>query len=112
MKISSFVNDPDGTPLHSSGLTGDGGPAAQSFTERRKIEQQRRIIKGYRHSLIGANFGGDRGQITSTPRPAVGGATPPVTPPQAANERNSLETPPSPLPSFKEPPSRGFNPYS
>jgi len=99
MKFSRFVTTPDSTPLHSSELAGKGAPAPQSFTERRQLEKQRQTVGGYQQSLM-ANSYVQRGQV----RPPVrqSSLTTPLPRQQAMPETQS----------FKEPPGRGYNPYS
>ncbi|MDB5177761.1 MAG: hypothetical protein JWO61_144 [Candidatus Saccharibacteria bacterium] len=97
MKLSRFVNNPDNTPLHSSGLVGEGAPKPQSFTERQQLEKQRRIIGGYQRSLVGTSYV-QRGEIRSAQRSA------------APTSRQQFNVPGGQ--GFKEPPTSGFNPYS
>jgi len=101
MKFSRFVTTPDSTPLHSSELAGKGAPAPQSFAERRQLETQRQIVGGYQRSLVGGAYGG-RGQIRPAQRPVS-----PNTDTSASRQQIVPE-----VQSFKEPPVRGYDPYS
>jgi hypothetical protein len=102
MKLSRFVNNLNSIPLHSSGLAGDGAPAPQSFTERQQVEQHRNLIQGYQQSLTGmARL--ERGSVRPTPRPNS-----PTIP--TATTRQQFNAPGGQT--FREPPTRGFNPYS
>jgi len=100
MKFSRFVTNPDSTPLHSSELAGTGAPTPQSFTERKQLERQRQAIGSYQRSLVGGSYGG-RGQVRPGERSAAA-SSPSV---------NSVPTTPQSQ-GFREPPTRGYNPYS
>ena len=102
MKLSRFVNNLQNTPLHSSGLAGDGSPNPQSFTEREQLEKQRRLIHSYRDSLIGTQRV-ERGSVRPGKRPKPVGGVPQIT-------RQEFNAPGGQT--FKEPPTRGYNPYS
>ena len=102
MKLSRFVNNLDDTPLHSSGLAGEGAPAPQSFTDRQQVEQHRNLIQGYQKSLTGMART-ERGSVRPKPRPGSEPVRPPVT-------RQQFNAPGGQV--FKEPPGRGYNPYS
>jgi hypothetical protein len=103
MKISRFANNPDSTPLHSNGMAGDGAPAPQSFTERQQLERHRQTIQAYQQSLVGSQLNG-RGQISPKKRSKLtNGPTVPT-----RQEFNAQ----APATGFKEPPARGYNPYS
>jgi len=106
MKISKFINDLEDTTLHTSAfakVAGDrySSTGAQTFEQRMKIGQNRKVVRSYRDSLIG------RGQGERSERPVTGRTEMPMGP---TAERPTLGVPkPS---TFREPPTRGFNPYS
>lgn len=110
--------------LHSSGHArigrGDqiGSASAQSFQQRIELAQQPRTIADYQRSAIGGRFGvlkakkagprTSRLKRSTAPSDGDGGS--------AASSRqafNAGDTPPEkPSASFKEPPSRGYDPYA
>lgn len=102
MKISRFANNLDSAPLHSSGLAGEVAPAPQSFAERRQLDKSRQLIRGYHESLVGV-VRAERGQIRPATRPGSEA-------PQSIPSRQQFNT--GSTPGFREPPARGFNPYS
>ncbi len=57
MSLITQFNQPDEIPLHSSGMAGGTeAPKPQSFTERMKLDRQRKVIKGYRFSMQGSGM--------------------------------------------------------
>ena len=110
--------------LHSSGHArigrGDqiGSASNQSFQQRIDLAQQSRTIAGYKRSAIGSRFGVLKAK-KATPRtsrlrrsaaPTDGDANSSIGSRQAFNAGH---TPPEkPSTTFKEPPSRGFDPYA
>lgn len=114
MGISDFVNHPHGndTPLHSSGYAkvasgGTMGSASpQSFDQRIGIERNRRAVARYGHSMIG------RGHMREDVRPRLGTKDslrqPGPIDTSAARPPLNTQAPPR---AFREPPSRGYNPY-
>lgn len=102
MKLSRFVNNLDSTPLHSSGLAGEGAPTPQSFEERKQLEQHRQMIRGYSQSLVGTSRA-ERGQIRPGKRPKSVQSQVPTR--QQFNAQGGGQ-------GFVEPPGRTYNPYS
>lgn len=87
-----------------------GSAGTQSFQQRLQINEKERTIEDYKRSTIGARVG-SLGAKRSTPRVSrlkkdsgQGGSR------QAFNagDQSAQSTKPS---GFKEPPSRGYNPY-
>jgi len=85
-----------------------GSTNAETFSQRYSVDQNRRAIRKYRDSYVG------RGALTHQARrgavdpfarvdPSIK-AMPPI--------GHRPTPPPTPRASFKEPPARGFNPYS
>lgn len=83
-----------------------GTASDQTFSQRKEIEQNRTTIAAYQHSVIGRNFTPRGEYVRSKPRqykkPERSEAQSSVSR-QAANARPQA---------FKEPPTRGYNPYA
>jgi len=118
--VNSFINQPDESIKRISGPA----PAYQSFTERKKLERQRRIVKSYRDSHLGSVYG-VRGSVrpverASSTAPSVQKAAPTRQELNANNPRpvatpGNMIQPPAPAgnkPQFVEPTTRGYNPYA
>jgi hypothetical protein len=120
MNIHKFSDQPE-KPFHSSGYAevSNGGSIGstnfQTFGQRYSAEQSRAVVRSYRDSHIG------RGSLRHQARPGV--IEPfrrdPVIPTgrRAQNVVNPLTRSASaplyqPSIGFKEPPTRGFNPYA
>ena len=126
MDIQRFVNknDPNEKIFHSNAYArvahGDslGSTDAQSFQQRLHVHRNRQNVRHYGDSLIGR---GDMREVSQmqedNPLRASGGdepRRPGVNPrgigiPQRPGGPSSA---PAPRPSFREPPSRGYNPFS
>jgi hypothetical protein len=114
-------SEPD-KPFHSSGYAevansgSIGSTSSQTFGQRYSADQNRSIVRKYRDSHIG------RGSLRHHSRkgaidPIVRVDSPIPNSRQAQSAEGStmkpISTPPTqPRQSFKEPPTRGFNPYS
>lgn len=123
MNISKFNNIPE-KPFHSStyadianrGLIGSTN--AQTFGQRNHVDQNRTSVRKYRDSYIGQGALRHQARIATDSPPGRDSAyKPPVS--QSQSPGHSVikpigrpVTPPPPRSSFKEPPTRGFNPYS
>lgn len=121
MNIHNFGNDAE-KPFHSHAYVDTtsngaiGSTNTQSFGERYSVERNRKSVRSYRDSHIG------RGSLSHQARSGVmdpfGRLDTPAAPPHqdagksATRPSGSHLSAPPPRPSFKEPPTRGFNPYS
>lgn len=123
MKISKFINNPEDKPFHTSGYAeaankgSMGSTSTQSFIQRKRIDQNRRAIRKYRESHIGRTYASNRVQSrVDVAKPAGPGL--PASSRQQRNAPSSSARPTAsqpmlpPGPIFKEPPKRGFNPFS
>ena len=104
MKPNKFTNDLNNASIHTSGFAeaADGSFGAssnESFDQRKQLEQNRRLVRGYRDSLVGRAYG-ERPPARVPARPSLSATNPGR---QAQNAAS---------PSFREPPSRGYNPYA
>lgn len=116
-----IVRDDDNTPFHSSGFANAangsrmGSTGGMPFEQRQRIDQERQIIRSYRHSSLGR-----------TDRP-VPSAIPPTSQSAAAAESKAMvnvryglpikqaDAPIRPMNAprrFNEPPPRMYNPFS
>jgi hypothetical protein len=110
MHVSSFVNKPDEVSPHSNEYAA-GTTSIKSLAQRKEIEQNRSVIGAYMHSQIGTSYI-DR-SVLQKPKPR-----PPVKPVKKANGRQEMNSrtasgyarPNTHI--FREPPSRGYNPYA
>lgn len=110
--------------LHTSGHArigrGDqiGSASNQSFQQRIEIAQQPRTIAGYKRSAIGGRFGVLKAKKAEPRTSRLKRSTAPSDGDGAgaASSRqafNAGDTPPEPpKATYKEPPSRGYNPYA
>lgn len=113
MKVNSFINQPDESIHQISGPA----PSYQSFSERKNLEQGRRIVRSYRDSHLGSKYG-ERGKVQPGKRTSIG--QPGTTQPSTRQEMNASQSIALPgnasgqgVPhSFTEPTSRSFNPYA
>ena len=117
--VNSFINQPD----ESIKRIGGPAPAYQSFTERKKLERQRRIVKSYRDSHLGSVYG-VRGSVRPTERapstaPSAQKAAPTRQELNAKNLRpatpgNIIQSPAAlnGKQQFVEPATRSYNPYA
>jgi hypothetical protein len=126
MKISKFVNDPNAKPFHSSGYAevanGDamGSTSSQSFEQRQRIDRNRQAIGRYRESAVARVHRNEFHHTSSAGRPvADASAATPQSLRQQQNARGGSLRPapganatPIARPAFREPTSRGYNPYS
>lgn len=96
------------TPFHTHGFakvaSGDrlGAVSTTSFEERIKLENNRQLVGGYKRSALGSTYNPTRPRVAK---------------PNAARPGVNLRSAPGrgsgvPKRSFREPPSRGYNPYS
>lgn len=127
MHINSFMMNPDDVNTHSNHYAG-GTASEQSFSERLKIEKQRKVIGAYQQSQIGTSFvtrgeyvrkkirvPGSRGEKKHTRQEmnAGGGTFSDIPERQAVPKtRQQMNSRAGGAISFREPPSRGYNPYS
>ena len=93
--------------LHSSGAAQVGQGArigsagGLSFQRRLEVAERNRTVGDYRRSAIGAQRGSLRVRRAATPDASLPG------------QQSSVSAPnPTSQPGFKEPPSRGYNPYA
>ena len=111
MHISSFVNNPDDVSPHSNEYAA-GTVSTQSFSQRKEVERNRSVIGAYMQSQIGTSYI-DR-SVLQKPKPRR--ALSPVKDTNTRQEINSriptrYERPAADH-TFREPPSRGYNPYA
>lgn len=105
MSLITQYNQPDETPLHSSGMANGSAPGHQSFTERKKIERERRLIKGYRFSMQGSGVRSPGTISKPQPRPEVDTSQTASTLARRQAFQAGEALPPSPSPSK-------YNPYA
>lgn len=112
--------------LHTSGHArierGDqiGSTGTQSFQQRVELTQKEsRTIGHYRHSAVGGRFGVLKAKQSTPQTSRLKRAAPPSDAHSSSGGTsrsafNSGSTAPQkkPSPGFKEPPSRGYNPYA
>ena len=115
MHISSFVNNPDDVSRHSNEYAA-GTVGSQSFAARRAVERNRNIVGAYNRSHLGVSSVDRAALRRSSPTPASPEALGVTSSSsrQEMNSRTSLQRP-AQRPSthtFREPPSRGYNPYA
>ncbi|MDB5187226.1 MAG: hypothetical protein JWM07_698 [Candidatus Saccharibacteria bacterium] len=130
MSINKFTNDLDDASLHSNGFADVSRPinpigasvSPQSFNQRLHIERNRKSVGGYHHSMLAnghhrtLHFQRDAGIPVPT-RPGLSSEQPvdPRTntgmPARRTGPLISDVVKPTMRPSFREPPTRGFNPY-
>lgn len=126
MNINRFVNNIDETPLHSSGYAEVarknkiGAYSPQSFNQRLHVERNRSAVGGYHHSMLAnghhRNSHYQRVDIFTTPtRPNSDQPATRVDMSNAAISRQPGRVISDVIrparQSFKEPPTRGYNPY-
>jgi hypothetical protein len=115
MHVSSFVNNPDETPLHDSGLAPKSAEEAaamqgSNFSLRQNIEANRSVIRSYKDSLLGQQAA-TRGELGRYKKPEQKRTQLSVRNRQEQNASGSTPQMP-PQKGFKEPSSRGYNPYA
>jgi len=120
MSISRFARTPDEKPFHSSAYAKVargariGSTTPQPFSERTRIEKNRRAVASYRDSYVATHqiAYADRRNRPFRPQPhqseAIGTPETPTQPSKGPEPRQ----PEPPRPSFQEPTPRGYNPYS
>ncbi|MDN5274944.1 MAG: hypothetical protein JWP06_845 [Candidatus Saccharibacteria bacterium] len=124
MNIHRF-GDQTEKPFHSSGYAevSNGGSIgstnSQTFGQRYNADQSRSVVRKYRDSHIGRGglrYQARQGVIDSFRRDPIvptGRQVQNTTDPLAHSDNHpSIPSVPQPRPSFKEPPTRGFNPYA
>jgi len=105
-----FVNNPDGVSPHSNEYAADT-VSVQTFAQRKQIEQNRSVIGAYMQSQIGTSYV-DRSILQKPkPRPVVTGVKK-MDSRQEVNSRSAKQYSRPEVRTFREPPSRGYNPYS
>ncbi len=107
MNISRFANNPDRNKLNTNGFARLGADAAKpvSFTERKRRESDRSLVRNYSSSRLGA--------LTDRAPTSVSPATKPADANQLSAQppsRQSFNAPGGHT--FSEPPSRSYNPYA
>ena len=115
MGIDKFISNTSKENIfHSNGLAkvrdGDalGSASAETFNKRSQINRGRQTIRRYTDSMVGQMH--MRG---SSSRPQLDAHNPIERSDPHASRHNALGSMPNiPPRSFKEPPTRGFNPYS
>ncbi|HEY1085726.1 MAG TPA: hypothetical protein VGE34_03305 [Candidatus Saccharimonadales bacterium] len=115
-----FGNNISSDDTHSNQYA-SGTTSSQSFSERKEIEKNRQIIGGYHQSKIGQNFAPQGEYVRPRPRAQVpsrkltrqemnaNGGFIPERPDSAPASRQEMNA--SSRASFREPPTRGYNPY-
>jgi len=104
MKPNKFTNDLNDATLHTNGFAEAAGglfgaTSNETFDQRKQLEQNRRLVRGYRDSLVGRGYGGERPAARIPTRPSS---------PIARPSRQAQNA----TPTFREPPARGYNPYA
>ncbi len=107
--------------LHSHAMArsgrGDklGSTSTETFEGRKAKERLRSVVKGYGYSKLGHTASRERYGASAPKRPIdkESPSTPPSSSLSPASRRNRIsgDTPPVPRHSFKEPNSRGYNPF-
>lgn len=118
MDIQKYINkgQPDEPIFHSNAYarvaqgSSMGAVDKQTFEERMRIHRNRQAVRHYGDSLIGRGNMKDvtRGDMSNPLRRSETGVS--------SRQRHNQNLPvrgrvAAPRPSFKEPPSRGYNPY-
>jgi hypothetical protein len=117
MNIHKFGAQPE-KPFHSNAYAQEangesiGSTNAQTFGQRYHIERNRRAVRSYRDSYVGQGALQHRAR-TSNPLQRLDSGS--------ARQSQNAKNPSTPLvpprssapprPTFKEPPTRGFNPF-
>ncbi len=112
MRFQQYLSNISGDDAHTNSQNATGSP--QSFEARMRLEKNRSVIRGYRHSRIGQSDAArqnyrslrERAANMAADRTDAGNSTRAIT----RQEMNSGVSVP-PATGFKEPPSRGYNPY-
>ena len=123
MDIQRFVNhnDPNEKIFHSNAYArvahGDslGSTDKQTFEQRLHVHRNRQNVRHYGDSLIGRGDMRQTSQMqTENPLRAEGGDSPRpgVNPRGIGIPKRPGNAPVAPRPTFREPPSRGYNPYA
>lgn len=118
MNTRDFTNNEPSKPFHSSQYAeaANGGTmgstSSQSFQQRIQIERSRKAVRQYRDSHIGRAIPLREGDITVASR--VSELQRDASPIAQRQEKNATAQALSakPAQNFKEPPHRGFNPFS
>lgn len=84
-----------------------GASSMQSFGQRYQLDRNRRIVQRYHDSLVARGNGEVIRKLTTID--TAQNVT--QSPPDSSTRRNATIIPPRPQ-AFKEPPSRGYNPFS
>jgi hypothetical protein len=112
MKINKYINNgPKEDIFHSNGMAqvasgGNlGAASAETFERRTQINRRRSAVRHYGDSLIG------RGNMKEVARPQMTGPRLSARPSRQAMNAARPIRPAVPSRSFREPPSRGFNPF-
>lgn len=111
--LQQFFPDNDTNHFHSSGYAEAahgktiGSAGTQSYQERLRIERNRRHVNRYGHSMLGRV---DTNQYRRTTQPGDEAAVPARTRLNTGASRPGTANVSRPQ-VFKEPPSRGYNPY-
>lgn len=117
MNIHTFSDQPE-KPFHSSGYAevAQGGQIGstntQTFGQRYKIDQNRSAVRKYRDSYVGQGALRDQGRSV-VPLPA----RKPMAERSSRQRFNAASSSVQPIepvakPTFREPPTRGYNPFS
>ena len=110
MHISSFVNNPDDVSPHSNEYAA-GTISSQPFADRKEIERSRSVIGAYMQSQIGTSYI-DRSVLQKPKARTLN---------KELSRKNTRQEMNSHVPNrpggiskhtFREPPSRGYNPYA
>ena len=133
---SRFTKATDKQLFHTSGVVGGvdaetlGATSAESFEQRQQLEHNRQLVRGYKSAGVMHNYRKEaqtqRPQQPVGAREAPGGYTDGQRAPRTTSNRIDVikssrqfgnvsrpgtgQSVPS-RPSFREPPTRGFNPY-
>lgn len=129
MRFNRFVNPLKSGKIHSSGVAHAANPetfgatSAESFEQRRQIDKNRQIIKPFSDSAVTRDYREQhKFQVIDAPkqteteateaqygqnRQITGSRSEPTKP--TRQSFNASSVPPR---TFREPPSRGYNPYS
>lgn len=119
LDLNKYSNSDKSRILHTSGYarvgrgmqigsTGNG----QAFQKRLEVTERSRTVEGYRRSAIGSR----RGQLKAqqvTPETARVQRRPVLEKPAPVSKDSGVVNSPTSRPTgFKEPPSRGYNPFA
>ncbi|HRN96826.1 MAG TPA: hypothetical protein PLZ58_00010 [Candidatus Saccharibacteria bacterium] len=97
------------TPFHTHGFakvaSGDrlGAVSPTSFEERIKLENSRKLVGGYQRSTLGSTYNPTRPRVARPNSTRPGGNSRTAAPGRGVG---------IPKRSFREPPTRGYNPYA